>query len=54
LAALRDGRDERDPEAATPIAKEIGEAGRTVVLIRPQLRVRDDVNGNKEETVSEP
>jgi hypothetical protein len=31
--------DERDAEAATPVAEEIGEAGCAIVLIRPQLRV---------------
>src|ERR1017187_4028207 len=52
LSALGHRRDERNPEAAAPIPEEIGEARSAIVLIRPQLRVRDDVNGHEEETVS--
>src|SRR5215472_3678471 len=51
LAALGDRRDERDSETAAPIAEEIRKAGGAIVLIRPQLRVRDNANGYEEETV---
>jgi hypothetical protein len=40
MAAFRRGCDESDPKTAAPIAEEVGEAGRLVALVRPQLRIR--------------
>src|SRR5215475_1704614 len=45
--------DEGDPEAATPIAKQVGETGRFVVFIWMQLRVGDDVHGHKEQPIAD-
>src|ERR1700691_2137830 len=54
MAAFRSGCDERDSKTTAPVAKEVGETGRLVVLVWPQLRIRKHVDRHEEKSISEP
>lgn len=51
LTALRSRGNESNPEAASPIPKQISEAGGPVVLFGLQLRVGKNVNGYEKEAI---
>src|SRR6185312_1268752 len=53
LAARACGRYKSNSKTASPVAKQIRQTGGFVVLVRPQLRVRNDIDGYEEEPVSE-
>src|SRR5258706_16029915 len=51
MTAFRRRSDESDSKAASPVAEEIRQAGRFVILVRPQLRIGDHVRRHEEEAV---
>src|ERR1700733_11652779 len=53
MPAFGRGSDEGDPKAASPIPEEVGETGCFVILVRPQLRIGNDVDGYEEEAICE-
>src|ERR1700739_981576 len=53
LAALGHGGDEGNTEAATPVAKEVGERRGLVVLVGFELRIRNDRQRHEEKGVAE-
>src|SRR5260370_36471099 len=46
--------DERDPKTTSPVPEKGRETRSPVVLVLPQLRVRQHIDGHEEESISEP
>src|SRR5579871_1087433 len=53
LSAYGLGGNERYAEAPTPVSQQIGHAGSLVVLIGAQLRIGDETDWHKKESVSD-
>src|SRR5580658_9766687 len=53
IPALRCGGDKGDAKTTSPIPEKIRQAGSPVVLVRPELRPGEHVDGHEEESVTE-